>query len=89
MIARLQCSLMLACAALLAQAADRFDYGLMPQKIADNSWAFIGKTEDITRANGGNIVNTAFVVTRRRRRGDRQRAVAPLRRADAARPSPA
>jgi quinoprotein relay system zinc metallohydrolase 1 len=64
MIARLAVFLMLACAALVAQAADRFDYGLMPQKIAENTWVLIGKTEDITRANGGNIVNTAFVVTR-------------------------
>jgi hypothetical protein len=65
MIARLpEClPLVLACAALVAQAADRFDYGLMPQKIAETAGRFIGKTEDITRANGGNIVNTAFVVT--------------------------
>ncbi|MBP6194003.1 MAG: MBL fold metallo-hydrolase, partial [Methyloversatilis sp.] len=64
MIARLAVFLMLACAALFAQAAERFDYGLTPQKIAENTWVLIGKTEDITRANGGNIVNTAFVVTR-------------------------
>lgn len=68
MIGRFLLALVLAGGALLAQAADpavtdRFDYGLVPQKIADNSWAFIGRTEDITRANGGNIVNTAFVVT--------------------------
>ena len=62
-ISRILAPLVLACAAFVAQAADRFDYGLMPQKIADDSWAFIGKTEDITRANGGNMVNTAFVVT--------------------------
>ena len=64
MIARLAGFLMMACAALAAQAADRFDYGLTPQKIAEDSWVLIGKTDDITRVNGGNIANTAFVVTR-------------------------
>lgn len=55
---------MMACVALAAHAADRFDYALTPQKIAENTWVLIGKTEDITRANGGNIANTAFVLTR-------------------------
>lgn len=64
MIARLAGFLMMACAALAAQAADRLDYGLTPQKIAEDSWVLIGKTDDITRVNGGNIANTAFVVTR-------------------------
>ena len=64
MIARLAGLLMMACVVLAAQAADRFDYGLTPQKIAEDSWVLIGKTEDITRANGGNITNAAFVVTR-------------------------
>lgn len=63
MIGRLVCGLLVAGVTLLAQASDRFDYGLVPQKIADNSWVLIGKTEDITRSNGGNIANTAFVVT--------------------------
>jgi uncharacterized sulfatase len=63
MIGRIVVCLALAGAALIAQAADRFDYGLKPQKIAENSWMLLGKTEDITRANGGDIANTAFVVT--------------------------
>ena len=63
MIGRLSGGLLLVCVMLLAHASDRFDYGLVPQKVADNSWVLVGKTEDITRANGGNIANTAFVVT--------------------------
>ena len=47
-----------------AQAAAPFDYRLKPEKIADDTWVLIGSTDDITRGNGGNIVNTAFVVTR-------------------------
>lgn len=47
----------------IAQAAAPFDYALEPEKIADDTWVVIGTTEDITRGNGGNIVNTAFVVT--------------------------
>lgn len=63
MIARLLSLLLLAGAALVAHAAD-FDYGLRPQQVAGDSWVLIGRTEDITRQNGGNIVNTSFVVTR-------------------------
>jgi quinoprotein relay system zinc metallohydrolase 1 len=44
-------------------AAEGLDYGLLPRKIADDTWVLIGKTEDFSRSNGGNIVNTAFVVT--------------------------
>jgi uncharacterized sulfatase len=42
-------------------AAD-FDYRLSAVRIAENVYAFIGKTEDFTIDNGGNIVNTAFIV---------------------------
>ncbi|HEY9192541.1 MAG TPA: quinoprotein relay system zinc metallohydrolase 1 [Methyloversatilis sp.] len=63
MIARLVSLLLLAAAAFVAQAAD-FDYGLRPQQVAEDSWVLIGRTEDITRQNGGNIVNASFVVTR-------------------------
>lgn len=44
-------------------AAETLDYRLEPRKIADDTWVLIGKTEDFSRSNGGNIVNTAFVVT--------------------------
>lgn len=42
-------------------AAD-FDYRLNALPIARDVYAFIGQTEDFTTANGGNIVNTAFIV---------------------------
>lgn len=40
-----------------------FDYRLKPEKIAEDTYVFIGKTEDFSRANGGNVVNTGFIVT--------------------------
>ena len=45
----------------LASAAE-FDYGLVAQPLAGDVYAFIGHREDFTTANGGNIVNTAFIV---------------------------
>ncbi|MDF2180747.1 quinoprotein relay system zinc metallohydrolase 1 [Neptuniibacter sp. CAU 1671] len=38
-------------------------YDLKPQKIAEDTWLLEGKLEDFTLHNGGNIVNTAFIVT--------------------------
>jgi uncharacterized sulfatase len=43
-------------------AAADFDYRLVARPIAENVYAFIGKREDFTTDNGGNIVNTAFIV---------------------------
>ena len=48
---------------LLLAAADR-DYGLSPVRIADDTWALVGRSEDFSLSNGGNIVNTAFIVHR-------------------------
>ncbi|UCV24027.1 quinoprotein relay system zinc metallohydrolase 1 [Ferribacterium limneticum] len=42
-------------------AAD-FDYRLSAVQVAKDVYTFIGKTEDFSTDNGGNIVNTAFVV---------------------------
>lgn len=42
--------------------AEDFDYRLTAQPIAPDVYAFIGRTEDFTTGNGGNIVNTAFIV---------------------------
>lgn len=44
----------------LAQA---FDYGLKATTIAPDTYAVIGTTEHFNRKNGGNIVNTGFIVT--------------------------
>lgn len=38
-------------------------YELSPVKIAANSYVFIGQSEDFSARNGGNIVNTGFIVT--------------------------
>ncbi len=47
--------------AVLAVAAD-YDYRLQAEQVAKGVYAFVGKTEDFTPANGGNIVNTGFIV---------------------------
>jgi len=44
-----------------AAAAD-FDYRLEAQAVARDVYVFVGKTEDFDTANGGNIVNTGFIV---------------------------
>ncbi|MGC4404083.1 quinoprotein relay system zinc metallohydrolase 1 [Methyloversatilis sp. MC4-4] len=64
MMARLLAALLAFALSFAAYAATPFDYRLKPEKIADDTWVLIGSTEDITRGNGGNIVNTAFVVTK-------------------------
>ncbi|MBA2778320.1 quinoprotein relay system zinc metallohydrolase 1 [Billgrantia kenyensis] len=43
--------------------ADAYRYHLEPLEIAEGVWVFEGVTEDFSRANGGNIVNTAFLIT--------------------------
>jgi uncharacterized sulfatase len=43
--------------------AAAFDYELKPRKIADGTYVLIGRTEDFSIANGGNIVNVVFIVT--------------------------
>ncbi len=42
-----------------------FDYRLKAQPVADNVYVFIGRTEDFSTDNGGNIVNTGFIVAPR------------------------
>ena len=38
-------------------------YNLKPTEIAENTWLLQGKLEDFNKKNGGNIINTAFIVT--------------------------
>ena len=68
----------------LVQAAEHnFDYQLAGVEIARNTYIFEGRTEDFSVHNGGNIVNTAFIVTEKgvividsgvsRRYGEQQR----------------
>ena len=49
------------CTLLAAQA--NFDYGLQAQRVADDVYVFMGRNEDFNTVNGGNIVNTGFIVT--------------------------
>ena len=51
----------LAAFSLAGRAAD-FDYGLAPRAVADGVWVLTGLTQDFSRQNGGNIVNTGFIV---------------------------
>lgn len=39
-----------------------FDYALSARQIAPDVYVFVGRTEDFTLTNGGNIVNTGFIV---------------------------
>ncbi|WP_415881359.1 quinoprotein relay system zinc metallohydrolase 1 [Neptuniibacter sp. QD34_54] len=52
-----------AAAVIHSASAAPLSYDLKPQKIADNTWLLKGKLEDFSKSNGGNIVNTGFIVT--------------------------
>lgn len=54
--------LVLICSFFGAAAADDHDYQLRARPIAPQVYAFVGRTEDFDTRNGGNIVNTAFIV---------------------------
>lgn len=53
--------LLLLCLGLPAWAD--LDYRLTPRQIAEGTWLLEGSTDNFAKANGGNIVNTAFIVT--------------------------
>lgn len=55
-------ALLLGGAAQAADSAPRNDYALVPTAVADGVQVFIGRSETFTRDNGGNIVNTGFIV---------------------------
>ncbi len=44
-------------------ARAELDYRLEPRQIAEDTWLLEGGTENFSRDNGGNIVNTGFIVT--------------------------
>lgn len=46
-----------------AQTQQLGDYNLKPLEVAPDTYVLVGRTEDFSPRNGGNIVNTAFVVT--------------------------
>lgn len=53
--------LLLACVSLTSLAD--LDYHLAPRQIAADTYVLEGSTEHFSRTNGGNIVNTGFIVT--------------------------
>jgi len=54
---------LLFCISFQNALAAPLQYNLKPQQIAEDTWLLQGKTEDFSRKNGGNIVNTAFIIT--------------------------
>ena len=52
--------LTLSCASL---AHAELNYDLQPRQIAADTWVLEGRTDNFAADNGGNIVNTAFIVT--------------------------
>ncbi|GLR79918.1 quinoprotein relay system zinc metallohydrolase 1 (plasmid) [Azospirillum oryzae] len=46
-----------------ARAAGPLTYDLKPTRIAPDTYVFEGSTKHFTRANGGNILNSGFIVT--------------------------
>jgi len=46
-----------------ANAEEIFDYDLVAKQIAKDTYVFVGAKEDFSYKNGGNIVNTGFIVT--------------------------
>jgi quinoprotein relay system zinc metallohydrolase 1 len=51
------------CALMITPVRAEKDYGLVPQKIARDTYVLLGRNEHFNFRNGGNIVNTAFIVT--------------------------
>ncbi len=49
--------------AISAQASGPLTYDLKPTRIAPETYVFEGSTKHFTRANGGNILNSGFIVT--------------------------
>lgn len=49
--------------AFAAQVAAAQDYHLQPRQIAADTWLLEGSRDNFDKTNGGNIVNTGFIVT--------------------------
>lgn len=47
-----------------AAQAEQRRYELKPLKVAEDSYVLVGRAENFSTANGGNIVNTGFIVTK-------------------------
>jgi quinoprotein relay system zinc metallohydrolase 1 len=57
-------TLMLALLLLSPLVQADLEYSLEPRQIAADTYVLEGSTDNFAKANGGNIVNTAFIVTR-------------------------
>ena len=55
--------ILLLCLGLCLPAMADMDYALKPRQIAEGTWLLEGSTDNFAKANGGNIVNVAFIVT--------------------------
>ena len=55
--------ILLFCLGLSLPALADMDYALKPRQIAEGTWLLEGSTDNFAKANGGNIVNVAFIVT--------------------------
>ena len=62
MLLALALSLSLVCTSR-AGSAQSFDYGLRPQAVTEGVFVFEGRREHFSRDNGGNIVNTGYILT--------------------------
>jgi len=49
---------------LTTLALQAFEYNLVPKEVAKGVHCFFGSPEEITKENGGNMVNTCFVTTK-------------------------
>ncbi|MBO0497068.1 quinoprotein relay system zinc metallohydrolase 1 [Pseudomonas sp. Marseille-Q1929] len=55
--------ILLFCLGLCLPVLADMDYALKPRQIAEGTWLLEGSTDNFAKANGGNIVNVAFIVT--------------------------
>ena len=49
---------------VISVSLNAFDYDLHPKEVAEDIYCFFGKLENISVQNGGNMVNTCFVLTK-------------------------
>lgn len=61
-VARWTTAWMLLALPVCAALATDFDYRLQPQKVAEGVYVLTGLPQDFSNSNGGNIVNTGFIV---------------------------
>ena len=58
-------TMLLLTTAIQAKETSTFDYHLNAKKISDNVYCFFGALESISNENGGNMVNSCYVQTKK------------------------